>query len=922
MGKRHNYNNENNKKGANETTVLIAQGQESTKEPAKGGINVNNLIIKTILVGLFVASFYIRGIIPLNAATQGGIIGFAMDDAVYHMRLVENTLAHFPTRIFYDAYTQYPYGQHLHWGAIFDQAIALLALIAGAIINHGAPTEQTVNWVGAFFPAVLGALVVFPVYVIGKELKDVKTGLIAAFLIAIMPGQFLERSVFGFTDNHVAEALLITMTMAFLVLTVKRGQGILIESWIKRDWQKIKAPAIYSTLAGISLGMYLLTWTAGIFFVVVISAFVILQGVLDYIKKRSSDYLCAASAITFGVALIMILPYVQIENGFDSAYYSLLHVSVLLIGIIAAAGMMWYSRISRKVNRHPLYFVLYLIAAFGIGLVLLNMFLPDMYATTVGNINSIFTPHTGGELTVAEAMPLTIDQAMGNFGMVNYWFSYLALAVLAYYIIRKSSPEYTLMWVWSAFVVEITLAQNRFAYYYAVNVAILSAFICAVLLNWVGWRKLTRITDANIVHIAALVIVIALVGFLPAGAAPYELTMKAAPSGAISPGYYEWYFAMQWMKENTPDTGVDYYSTYDRPSNHSSPYPYPKTAYGVMSWWDYGHDITYWGHRIPVANPFQAGIGGMKGHAPGASTFLTAQTEVEGNKIMDFYGAKYVVTDAYMAYGIQGVFATWNNDPTISDPVLSGLTANPDPKDYYLTGIQTSKGLMSVPGFKSYSSMAGRLHILDASGLSHYRLVHEITPNPNNLGYKGVNPNAELMYKDAFNILYGGKLNVINSGYVKEFEYVKGANITGKAAPGEAVTLGTIIRTNINRTFPYVQRVTAAQDGSYSFTVPYSTIKNDTIVGTKFDVKPDSAYEVYVGNSIVLVDVSDTDVLEGRTVEVINSGITARPVNLTTGSTKKSVNEPTTVSVPELPVQQTKISSLPGIHMRDTNSTT
>ena len=29
-----------------------------------------------------------------------------------------------------------------------------------------------------------------------------------------------------------------------------------------------------------------------------------------------------------------------------------------------------------------------------------------------------------------------------------------------------------------------------------------------------------------------------------------------------------------------------------------------------MSWWDYGHIITFIGHRIPNANPFQAGIGG------------------------------------------------------------------------------------------------------------------------------------------------------------------------------------------------------------------------------------------------------------------------------------------------------------------------
>ena len=44
-----------------------------------------------------------------------------------------------------------------------------------------------------------------------------------------------------------------------------------------------------------------------------------------------------------------------------------------------------------------------------------------------------------------------------------------------------------------------------------------------------------------------------------------------------------------------------------------------------MSWWDYGHWIEVIGRKIPNANPFQVGIGGGTNHAPGASTFFTAQ---------------------------------------------------------------------------------------------------------------------------------------------------------------------------------------------------------------------------------------------------------------------------------------------------------
>jgi len=110
------------------------------------------------------------------------------------------------------------------------------------------------------------------------------------------------------------------------------------------------------------------------------------------------------------------------------------------------------------------------------------------------------------------------------------------------------------------------------------------------------------------------------------------------------------------------------------------------------------------GHRIPNANPFQAGIGGGASHAPGASTFLIASTEDEANKILDKLGingkpgARYVVSNAYMAYSIQPVFAEWD---------MSN-------EGYFIPLRQTRENRRSIYEILQYHGT--KLHIFDTNG--------------------------------------------------------------------------------------------------------------------------------------------------------------------------------------------------------------
>ena len=199
----------------------------------------NSFTIYTIFVFfIFCISFYIRGVLPHDATFRGGIIGFASDDAVFHMRLVENLIHNFPHRIWFEVFTLYPDGKTLHFGPLWTYMIAITSLILGA----GSPSLELARTVGAYFPAVFGALVVIPVYFIGREVFDRRVGLLSAFLVAVMPGQFLSRSTMGFTDHHVGEVFFSSLFIMFFIMAVKsiQGRNISFADIKNKNWNTIK----------------------------------------------------------------------------------------------------------------------------------------------------------------------------------------------------------------------------------------------------------------------------------------------------------------------------------------------------------------------------------------------------------------------------------------------------------------------------------------------------------------------------------------------------------------------------------------------------------------------------------------------------------------------------------------------------------
>jgi asparagine N-glycosylation enzyme membrane subunit Stt3 len=99
-----------------------------------------------------------------------------------------------------------------------------------------------------------------------------------------------------------------------------------------------------------------------------------------------------------------------------------------------------------------------------------------------------------------------------------------------------------------------------------------------------------------------------------------------------------WYSSLEWLKDNSPEpfgTPDFYYEQYE------TPFHYPESAYGIMSWWDYGYWIMYISHRIPNCHP-----GG--GNRAQVASFFVAQDENSADKIMNKLGSKYVIIDYLM----------------------------------------------------------------------------------------------------------------------------------------------------------------------------------------------------------------------------------------------------------------------------------
>jgi oligosaccharyl transferase (archaeosortase A-associated) len=607
-------------------------------------------LIGALIAAFFAVALYLRVALPYNVVFGGSVIKFTGVDAYWHMRIVDNLVHNFPHLNSFDPYMLYPGGSGTSSQyPFFDYLLAGIIWIVGL----GSPSQHMVDVMSAYFPAILGALMVVPVYFIGKTLFNRWAGVVAAGLIAISPGDFLGRSILGFTDHHIAEALFTTTAVLFLILALKNAKKEQMTwSHLRHpNRSSVTKPAVYGLLGGIFLGLYLISWMGALLFVFVIAAFFIVQFFIDHLRGRPTDYLCLIGVATFLPALVIFL---LVSGGRN---YS----AVLAIALLAPMVLFAASRLMSSRGLKPLY---YPIAVVGLGLAAFGVLyaaVPSLVKPMLDHLE-IFKWDSGS--TVMEMQPLLLANGDLTFSVIwhSYSFSLLfaivALGLVVYLLIKKGEAEKTLLIVWTLVMVAATLAQRRFNYYLAVNVAILAGYPAWQILRFAGLKEAPSEPDVKadlhvkkakpkskkkperrefrLITTPLYVALVAIAIFSLFYFTTIDTATNTAKAARFAPSE-AWCESLTWLSENTDDPFDDpdfYYARY------RTPFEYTDSAYGVTSWWDYGYWIVRIGHRMPSNNP-----SGQTGVIPKVANLFLAQDEASAVQISDDLGSKYVIVD-------------------------------------------------------------------------------------------------------------------------------------------------------------------------------------------------------------------------------------------------------------------------------------
>jgi oligosaccharyl transferase (archaeosortase A-associated) len=451
-------------------------------------------VIALLLILFFALALFMRIYFTYDQVFVNDWVKYTGNDAYFQMRVVDNMANNFPNLTAWDPYIIYPNGANYGGIHFFSSLLAFFVWL----FTGGSPTPHAIDLISVFYPVVLGGLTVIPVYFIGKALFNRWAGVIAAGVFSIMPGEYLSRSVLGNADQHVAETLFITVAAMFTIYAIKsaRQNQLSWEHIVKRDWKAIIKPLIYSLLAGVFLGIYLITWAGALLFVFIFVIYLILQSIIGHLKGQSGFHLGFTGFLIGLVSLLIFLP----TPGYDSHKAALVVAAVLPLVLAALSGFM----AKRKLQT---YFYPALLAVIGAVFIIAFKFIsPTIFDTMMSQFAAVFNPSGASGATTSEMAPFlspfgpfNIAVAWSNLGTSMFlmpWapipgFGIIALIALIVLYIKNKAEDKPLLFffIWTIVILAATLSQRRFQYYLVVNMSLLSAYLGWHFIWWASQRR-------------------------------------------------------------------------------------------------------------------------------------------------------------------------------------------------------------------------------------------------------------------------------------------------------------------------------------------------------------------------------------------------------------------------------------------------
>lgn len=552
-------------------------------------------------------------------------------------------------------------------------------------------------------------------YGTGKIVADRKAGIIAACLISVIAGEYLYRSFFGYLDHHIMEVLFSTAFMLCYLIILRKIQVTDDET------TRIQPGAIlWSAAAGILFYLGMMNMPTMVLFAGIIGIFCFLHA----ITTRSTHILkslARSHLIIFGLFAVLYALTGIHATGMSLSQYTPVH---LVIALLLIAEPIILTAIIHLSAHRPIWMKNIAIIAIPVAtLLLLTIIAPSISGRFIDGLQYFFL-FSYQDTFINEMQMWELDRALHSFNLALL-IMVIGLAITGVQVWRRDEPVKTCALIWALVILVSTILHLRYEYYAAVIVVLFSS----VFLAWFYERirdyfskpdqnirkkerdQPDRTLSSRYLPVVVIGLIILVITMFSA-----QITWNVATTQLQMIGMNDdWAESLEWLSTNTPDTGIDPLTMYEKEG-----FSYPDTAYGILSWWDYGHWISYLGQRIPITTPFQNNVQPV-------ARFLVETDEEKADLLAGELGARYVIVDYEMITSKYPSLPLWANGRDARDQFQ---------KYYYqqdsVTGGQYNPILTLRPDF--FTSMVSRLYIFDGSltrSAGGSRIRYEILPAGN-----------------------------------------------------------------------------------------------------------------------------------------------------------------------------------------------
>ena len=573
---------------------------------------------------MFLGNFFMWG-----QAFLDGLANFSGgSDPYFNYIFIQYILAHHQS-LLYTYNLNYPIGSHNPRNPFFHWMIVFISTITAPIFGSA---SNAAYYSFMEFDAVFGALLIIPVYLLGKSILGKKAGMIGAILYTLMPSN-LTSGILSDGRMHTPELIFAFFTIYFLERAVKfLSKDRIITGSLFRVKQyypdlmdyvrENKKGSVYALLSAASFGALALSWQGYAYILAIVAIYVVIQLLANLFMGRNNGYILYISTIFVFVSFAMAYYYYYAADNTPSLWF----IPPLMIGVV----MILISLLISIFGRKPwIISVPALLVSVSVVLFATYYLTPNIFHEIISGEGYFIKTRVYS--TIAEAQAPALGQYIAGFGVAQFIFGIGGFGYVIYKFMKEKTDSLLLLIIFSGVSIYMSFSAARFNVTAAPSYAIMGG---ALIYYFASILKVDNVNASasarksfrkvgglkgNIKWLQALFVLLLVFALLvPSG---LGVVSTAVPANSAVPINQEIYNALPSFAK--PATFQENQSAYFGTvgsfiTNSSSPLSESFTWFSTqqsnlptsekpayVDWWDYGFQELYQGKHPTVADDFQ-----------------------------------------------------------------------------------------------------------------------------------------------------------------------------------------------------------------------------------------------------------------------------------------------------------------------------